>query len=358
MNIGFVNFSPLVYDVSTPYKEPLGGSESAMCYLAVELARREHKVTLFTKLKARTKTLGVDCIPVNLISQEIIDDLDFLVVQNSPLQGFQIKPHLNSKTKLVLWSQHASDQGAVEALKTPQVRDAYNKYVLISNWQKKDYINTFLINPKKCVVLKNATSPFFENLKYSKKKLPILVYTSTPFRGLDLLLQLFPEIKRKVPEAKLRVFSSLKVYQVDEKTDLEGYGKLYEACRDTPGVEYLGSVSQRELAKQLHQVSVFAYPNTFAETSCICAMEAMAAGLYLVTSKLGALPETTAGFAKLIEVDGNWHKYGNQFIDSVVKFLKNSSDLSKQVAYANNNYTWKIRAKEWEEWMKQLVITS
>lgn len=34
MQIGFINFTPLVYDVDTPYKNPLGGLESGMCYLA------------------------------------------------------------------------------------------------------------------------------------------------------------------------------------------------------------------------------------------------------------------------------------------------------------------------------------
>jgi len=83
-------------------------------------------------------------------------------------------------------------------------------------------------------------------------------------------------------------------------------------------------------------------------------MEAMAAGCFIVTSRLGALPETTAGFGRLIDVDGDWQRYGNLFIREILNFLYEPKDLSSQVAYANKHYTWQGRAKEWEKWIKTL----
>ena len=54
----------------------MGGSESAMCYLAVALAKNKHKVTLFTTLSTKGKKLGVNCIPEKYLFDNL-EQLDF-----------------------------------------------------------------------------------------------------------------------------------------------------------------------------------------------------------------------------------------------------------------------------------------
>src|SRR6185503_19905705 len=59
-------------------------------------------------------------------------------------------------------------------------------------------------------------------------------------------------------------------------------------------------LAQPELAQRLKRNAFLFYPCTYAETYCIAAMEAIAAGLKVVSTQLGALPETTLGFADLL----------------------------------------------------------
>ncbi|WP_333383424.1 glycosyltransferase [Microcoleus sp. POL10_C6] len=140
---------------------------------------------------------------------------------------------------------------------------------------------------------------------FSQKSLPpILAYTSTPFRGLDILLKVFPAIRQAFPGTTLKVFSSMKVHQIDDNDNQLFCGQLYRQCQGTEGVEYVGSIPQPELLRQLRSVAVLAYPNTYLETSSIAVMEAMASGCRIVTSELAALPETTAGFARLVSMSG------------------------------------------------------
>jgi glycosyltransferase involved in cell wall biosynthesis len=99
---------------------------------------------------------------------------------------------------------------------------------------------------------------------------------------------------------RLKVFSSLKVYQVTKER--EEWEPLYRRCAEAAGVDYVGSLTQPELPRELPSVNILEYPNTFAETSCISVMEALASGCFVVTSNWGYLPETTAGFARLISL--------------------------------------------------------
>jgi glycosyltransferase involved in cell wall biosynthesis len=154
----------------------------------------------------------------------------------------------------------------------------------------------------------------------------------------------------------------MKVYKVSKEEDERDYGALYERCRNTEGVQYIGSLAQPELASALKKVSVLSYPNTFAETSCIAVMEAMAAGCRIVTSELGALPETTAGFGRLVPMGNTQEGYVRRFIEETVGVLRQAAEspreteqlLASQVAYANAMLSWKARAEEWVQWLSTL----
>ena len=69
------------------------------------------------------------------------------------------------------------------------------------------------------------------------------------------------------------------------------------------GVVAHGRVDQQTLAREMLSAGVWILPTWFCETSCISAMEAQAAGLRIVASKLAALEETVADRGELITED-------------------------------------------------------
>jgi predicted O-linked N-acetylglucosamine transferase (SPINDLY family)/glycosyltransferase involved in cell wall biosynthesis len=371
MKIAFVDCITWNYKVESVYQRALGGSQSALCYLAEALVQQGHEVFLFNRTQSPSTSCGVRCLPLSSMSGKLPNSLNAVITINgSPEQGKAIKALISDKIPLILWLHHAHDLPAMQNIERAG-QDVYDYLVLVSNWQRDEYKKHFNIDLDRTIVLQNAIGSPFNHLFADgtpildrKSKPPILAYTSTPFRGLDILLDLFPEIRRRVPGTRLKVFSSLKVYQIDEDSDRSVFGELYDRCMTTEGVEYIGSISQPNLARELQNVTMLAYPSTYLETSCLAVMEAMASGCLVVSSHLGALPETTAGFAHLISpIEDDIVKYKDNFIDRTTRILEKiiSSDRSQiekqlqdQVQYINLNYNWSIRSRQWVDFLESI----
>jgi glycosyltransferase involved in cell wall biosynthesis len=370
VKIAFFDPFALDYVVSTPYTQPLGGGESSLCYLAVQLAQLGHEVVLFNNTTTPGNYLGVNCVSRKCanIAQEL-QRFDRIVVLNVPVAS-RLRSAIGAASRLILWSGDAHDMPRAQNLSSADECSAWNAFVLKSSWQKRKFVERFSIPAERAVVLRNAISPHFVNLfpdaaslVADKQDPPVLAYTSTPFRGLEILLDVFPRIRALVPGVTLRIYSSMKVYQWPEGQD--PYERLYERCRNMVGVEYVGSLAQPALAEALRSASVLAYPNTYAETSCISVMEAMAAGCRVVTTDLGALPETTAGHARLIGHLTNADdrdRFATDFVQATIAALNElrtdpesvRNRVYEAVRHVNESATWPIRAKEWSHFLQAL----
>jgi glycosyltransferase involved in cell wall biosynthesis len=365
MKICFMDPIDWDYTVETPYQKPMGGSQSGLCYLAAELARRGHQVSLANKTTTPGIYRGVDCLgPQAGFAVDFLKTQDAVIVINSCI-GESLRKGLGHESpKLVLWGHHAADQQAVSFLKRSEERNAWDAFALISDWQASEYVKAFGLDRSRIGLMRNAIAPVFEKLALPKPwflsgQVPVLAYTSTPFRGLDVLLMAWPSIRKHAPGATLKIYSSMKVYNAQE----EAHEVLYALARDLKGVEHVGSIPQPDLAKAMARTAILAYPNTFAETSCIAVMEAMAAGCLIVTSDLGALAETTAGFGILMKPPSTMLEHAHAFAQAMRQVLEGAKKdsagladhLKRQVAHVNAVYTWSNRAQEWEAWLQNLV---
>lgn len=341
---------------------PLGGMQSAACYLALALARTGVEVTLINGTGTPGTSDGVMCrhhstMPVALLAQHEV----LVVMGGCDSEGARnLRAAMDRRQKLILWTQHAVDQPSAANLADPAVAGVWDAFIFVSRWQREDFIRRFGLRRDRCHIMRNAPAPCFAGLfagdadiVAAKPWPPVLAYTSTPFRGLDVLLAAMPRIRAAIPGTILRVYSSLEAYQVPLAQD--PYVGLYEQCRRTEGVEYIGGIAQPALAVALRGVTALAYPNRFAETSCISVMEAQAAGCLVVSSRLGALSETAAGFARLLPVPQDPAEHAARFADVLVEELRRrradpagtQRHLRAQMAQAGAEDGWDRRAAQW-----------
>lgn len=368
MRIAFADFSGWDFDVRSVEISPLGGSQSAACYLARVLAALGHDVSFLTSTSMPGTHYGVRGLSWATTPVDALRPMEFdaFVGVLAAGNGRLLREKLADKTRLLLWTQHRCDQPGVQSLGSAAERESYDAFAFVSEWQRAEFLTRFGISADRARVLRNGVTPAFlelfapdEAISPAKAQPPVLAYTSTPFRGLDLLVQAFPAIRAAVPGVRLRVFSSMQVYRTAPIFDHLEYGALYQRCRVTPGIEYVGSLPQPALAHEMRGVTMLAYPNTFPETSCIAVLEALASGCRIVTSDLGALPETTAGFADLIPFGERREAFIGSFVERVVDVLRaaacdDETALRQRVDYIRESATWEIRAAEWVEWLEKL----
>jgi tetratricopeptide (TPR) repeat protein/glycosyltransferase involved in cell wall biosynthesis len=371
LRIGLASYYPRPFRTETPYEQPLGGSESALCYLAEALAGQGQEVFLLNAGGATGISRGVPCLPLTPAGLRQLPALDVFVVQNFAGQGRVLRQALGPQTRLIFWTGHAAIQPGVQPLRDPAERATYDAFVMVSDWQRAQYQDAFELDPGRTMVIPNGISPAFrdlygpeESIVAAKARPPVVAYTSTPDRGLEWLLEAFPRIRAAVPGVTLEVYTGLRLYGFSESEDRAQFGALYQMCRETEGVELVGPVAQPELARRLRRVAVLAYPNTVPETFCIAVREALAAGCAVVTSALGALPETTAGLARLVPFGQDRAAYLDRFVAETVASLEQITaaesaelerQLRRQVDQINATSCWPALAGHWRSWLHGLA---
>jgi glycosyltransferase involved in cell wall biosynthesis len=202
----------------------------------------------------------------------------------------------------ILWMQHFVNQKEAANLGSKEFVDKLDYIVFNSNWNFEKFQYQFKIPEHKSIVIKNAV----ENIEYKEKpKDKInLIYHTTPWRGLAILLKIFKNLNLK--NVELNVCSSTLIYgKKFNDMYLHKYQNIFDECSKMKNVNYHGYMKNNKLINFLKEMHIYSFPSIWPETSCISAIESMAAGCQIVTTNLGALYETCAPFGTLISFDKN-----------------------------------------------------
>jgi len=256
----------------------------------------------------------------------------------------------------ILWMHHFVNQKEAQNLGSKDFVDKLDWIVFNSNWNFEKHVYQFKIPENKSVVIKNAIEKIdFEEKPKNKIN---LIYHTTPWRGLIHLLKIFKSLNLK--NVELNICSSTKIY--GKKFD-DNLGKTYEnvfnECKNTKNVNYFGFIDNKKVIELLKKMHIFTHPSIWPETSCIAAIESMAAGCEVVTTNLGALYETCSPFGTLVGFDRNFDnlekRYTKVLSNSIENYWsdKNQNKLKLQRETINATYSWDVRSLEWKNFFNE-----
>jgi glycosyltransferase involved in cell wall biosynthesis len=258
----------------------------------------------------------------------------------------------------ILWQKNSYDQPNLAPwFKDKSNHNKYDWYVFNSHWNYEKFRYYFDIPTEKSLVIKNGV----DNIKprdLTKKKDKIkLIFHPTPWRGLNVILAAMQYVKN--PNIELDVYSSCDVYgQAFKEANDKQWQGLYDQAKTLPNVNYIGYKSNEYIKEHLHEYDIFAYPCIWEETFCISAIEAMAAGLYVITTDIGALFETCAEFSSYVPYRKDYNSLAQNFafaIETVATQMTSEGiikHLERQIDYTNHFYNWSKQGNAWTQFLK------
>jgi len=257
----------------------------------------------------------------------------------------------------ILWQKNSYDQPNLqEFFGNKERHKEYDWYVFNSHWNYEKFRYFFDIPSERSVVIKNGIDSFPKRKVYKKGEPIKLIHHCTPWRGLNVLLRAMQEIDD--PNITLDVYSSTQVYgDAFKKVNDEQFKPLYEQAKQLPNVNYIGYETNEYIKANINKYDMFVYPSVFEETFCVSALEALAAGVHVITNNYGALYETCAEWPTYVNYTDNYERMAidtSWAIKMAAKYLHEDyiqDHLEEQQKFYKRFYNWDKKAHEWTSFL-------
>jgi glycosyltransferase involved in cell wall biosynthesis len=257
----------------------------------------------------------------------------------------------------IYWLHDLPEDPETNHLKESVSRDRFHKMVFCGNWQYNRYRDYLSVpHDDSGIVLETAIDPI--DFEPKSKDEVRLIYTSTPQRGLELLVPAFIELCKKHDNIVLDVFSSFNIYGwADSDKQFE---KLFDVCRNHPKINYHGAQPNEVVREALKKAHILAYPSIWMECNSRSVIEAMSAGALCVHPNFAGLPDTAGGMNFMYQWDEDKRKHLNKFygsLDNAISIV-NQEEVQNYLRlvkmYADSRYNWDKVAQQWHDLLTAL----
>lgn len=334
---------PPVFEKWSPksVKTGIGGSEEAVIHLAKELKNLGWDVTVYANCQEDEGWYdGVWYIDFSKFN--IHDTFNVLIQWRTNLFSHNIKAKHN-------WSW-LHDILTPDIMYVPEDIAGLNKIIVLSEYHKS--LLPKFVPQDKIIVSANGLNLEDYNADYERNPYKI-AYGSSYDRGLENLLDVWPDIKQAVPQAELSVFygwqNMVKVAEGD--INLRNWINKVDQKMRQPGITHKKRLGHAQVIQEYKTAGIWAYPTAFPEISCISAMKAQICGAVPVCTDFAALKETVKS-GVIVGTDISNQEVKDRFKNTLIELLTNhkkQEELRKQVLAKGYEFDWKKVAEQWSK---------
>lgn len=275
----------------------LGGSEGSVAYLARQLALMGRRVTVYSLSSSSGLWQGKYAEKDFSVEQHPLKDFyldsrpgDILISCRAPWMAREVQPHVKT------WCWHQDNGYDNPWMWSSDAARHLVGNLHVSEWAKRGLLRELGEETGPHPVLGNGITQ--ECLEWTAPRDPKhVLYASDPTRGLQTLLDAWPEVLKAHPNARLTVACDFRVMAVLHQPSpglpaLEVGVKLRQQMASLPNVIFKGWLAHPELLALMQTASIYCYPGgPMPEGFGVSLVQAQACGCTVICPPAGALPE-------------------------------------------------------------------
>lgn len=335
----------------------VGGSEEAVVRLSRELTKMGWNVTIFGTPGNRAGMDNYGDAPNQLVGANwkqywelnAKDEFDVLISWRQP--GF-FDAKWNAR-RTYLWLHDVVEKEEL----TPERLNNITKVIYVSKYHSERSESMDVLSSKK-LPSGNGIDPstFTKFDGQFQRDLHRIIYMSANERGLRILLDIWPDIKKAVPDATLHPYygwESFDAVNRDNPERMAWKATMVARMRELEGVSQSVRLGHDDLVKEMFKSGVWAYPSFFPEVNCITAQKAMAAGCWPVTSDFAALKDLIPS-ADQVPMNSFGPEDIERYKKRLIGCLKHplpDSNRQEMMKWARQTFDWKNTATQWNKEM-------
>lgn len=162
-----------------------------------------------------------------------------------------------------------------------QTGPCFRGLIALSEWHKQAILRSFPMPEQYIKVIGNSFTPQKELLKQPKKPLQC-IYTSSPDRGLDIMIKIILKAAKTLPDITLLIYANESMISPESIQKIQMYPERFTLRPRT---------DNQTIQLAFAESDYWVYPTGFTETYCITALEAQYYQCVCITTGMGSLSE-------------------------------------------------------------------
>ena len=329
----FSGFCDVNWNYSFILNKALGGSEKSVAYIS-RCFPKDYNIFITGSVEYE-KIENIIYIPLNNLKQ-LIENTPFHTIIVSRYISFYEMFKECSFYQSYIWAHDTELMSYGCSLNDTQILNKWNNSIngciCLTEWHKNLFIEKYPSLTNKINIINNGINiNSFKKIDKIKNK---FIYTSRPERGLNILLNLWPQILEKLPDATLSISSYVNFPSNPQDIILKNI------IDKSDSITYLGKLNSDKLYEEMSSSEYWLYPTHYPETSCITALEMLMSEVICLYYPVAGLPYTL-------------DKYGiqvtpNSEINTIVSLTdEQKTQLRQNGKLYAKSCSWKNRAKSW-----------